>query len=254
MVTTQETVLARESQVSSSAWQPSVVRLVCGGLVGSLIGLAIYKGIYPIFSVPFEVSNVPSPTPAPALEKLEAYQFRVDCQNYSIVFGLTGLAVGFVCALLALKDQVKGMILAGALGGIFSAIGGFQAATFVKTIRQTGAGDIVIMGITLDSMVQSILAQAAIWGLMGLGVGTGIGIAGGGLMTGIKAGISGFVGGVFAAAAFIIFSAFAFPASSSSYVVPLALVEQVIMMVLGGICIGGAIGIGFRQRVEKGTS
>ncbi len=254
MVTTKETVIASASQVSTSDWQPSIVRVVCGGLVGSLIGLAIYKGIYPIYTIPFEVSNVPSPVPAPALEKLEAYQYRVDCQNYSIVFGLTGLAVGIVCALAALKDQVKGVIFAGALGGILSGVGGMQAAMIVKTIRQTGAGDIVILGITFDSMTQSILAQAAIWGLMGLGVGAGIGIASGGTMAGIKIAIFGFVGGVFAAAAFIVLSAFAFPASSSSFVVPLAFMEQVIMMVIGGICIGGAIGVGLRKRAKIGSS
>ena len=254
MATTQETIIPNASQVSRGAWQPSLVRLVCGGLVGSLIGLGIYRGIYPIFSVPFEVSNLPSPVPLAALEKLEAYQYRVDCQNYPIVFGLTGLVVGIVSALLAMKTPLRGMILAGVLGGTLAAIGGLLAAMLVKSIRTTAASDIVIAGITIDSMMQAILTQAAIWGLMGLGVGAGMGIAGGGLVTGMKAALSGMLGGIFAAMAFVILAAVIFPTSSSSHVVPLAFLEQVIVMALSGICICGAIGIGVRQRERKGNS
>ncbi len=173
---------------------------------------------------------------------------KVDCINYPIVFGITGVCVGVLCAILALKSKAIGTVLAGLLGGVLGAVGAYLAAIVAGMTRSASGSDIVLIGITLDAMKQGILNQACIWGLMGLGIGIGIGVGVQGGIGAVKGGLAGLLGGAFAALIFTFGVAIIAPNSSTNHVFPLATSEQIALSCLAAICIGGAVGIGFGSR------
>ncbi len=180
-----------------------------------------------LFEIPDEIRNLPDPPPIAAIARLEAYQVKVDCINYPIVFGITGVCVGVLCALLALKSKAIGTVLAGLLGGVLGAVGAYLAAIVAGMTRSASGSDIVLIGITLDAMKQGILNQACIWGLMGLGIGIGIGVAVQGGIGAVKGGLAGLLGGAFAALIFTFGVAIIAPNSSTNHVFPLATSEQI---------------------------
>ncbi|HUP82443.1 MAG TPA: hypothetical protein VM260_28070 [Pirellula sp.] len=230
---------------------PSPLLLAVGGLIGSILGLGLYRAIYPIFLIPDEILNIPSPPPVALIAKLEAYQLRVDCQNYPIVFGLMGLSIGATCAMFALQGRILGVALTSILGGILGAAGALLCAMIVGNSRATAGSDIVLVGITIDSLAQAIIGQACIWGLMGCGVGAGIGLTTQGFFGALKVACAGLWGGAFGALVFVVGAAVLAPNSSSNHVVPLPIQEQIALTCLAGVCIGFAIGLGFNSRKKK---
>lgn len=237
-----------------SVWPPRLLPLAIGGLLGSLVGWACMRTVYPIFEVPEEIALLPSPPPNEAVQKLEEYLYAVGIKNYAIALGVMGLSIGVCCAAFTVaRRHPLSLVLSGLLGAALAAVGGVLCHTMVTHTRLTGANDLNIFGIVLDSMKQAILAQASVWGLLGLGVGAGLGLGARGMSAAIKSGISGMLGGVAAATIFLFASAFLFPNTNSNDVWPKPIAEQIAWAVVSGLLVAVSIALGSGERKKAAS-
>ncbi len=207
--------------------------------------------MYPIFVVPDDIAILPDPPPTAAVMKLEAAQYAVDAKNFSVLFGLIGAIFAAACALCAFGTR---SISAVALGALSSAILGVVGANFSNwmftRLRSTSHGDIVVMGITLDSMMQVIIGYGVLWGLIGLGVGIGIGSVKSRSKT-VSAGVAGFVGGVLAAMVYVMLVAQVTPNATMSHVFPLDFNSQAIWLLMFMVIIAVTIVLGTGEKRSK---
>ncbi len=236
--------LDRPAHNSGSKWPPSLFSFVAAGLVGALLGWGCMKAVYPIFVVPEDVAILPDPPPIAAIEKLEAYQFVVDNKNYSLVYAAVGACIGACTAFSIFGARgILATVLTAASGGMAAALGAILCNIVVTHTRSIGGNDIHLIGLALDSMAQAIIAQGALWGLLGLGVGLGLGLFAKGIPTGVKGGFCGMVGGAIGTTLYLLVSAYALPISSSNHVTPKSTFEQIAIMLTASFFICAVIAL-----------
>ena len=230
-------------------WPPALGRLLLGAVVGSVLGWLTLSVTYPIFVVPPEIAILPDPPPKASVEKLEAALFVVNSKNFAISFSLIGLLIGVTSAFFTYGFRYPGRIVcSGLLGAIFCVIGILICNVFITRARASGGNDIILLGITLDDLKQTILSQACMWGLTGLGIGLGLGRN---LKTSIVAGISGLVGGALAAMLYGVGMAVIAPNAGTFLPFPEAKFDRAIWMVFAAAIIALTIGMGTGERAKK---
>lgn len=249
---------ARSANLSQEAtdgaeivWPPKLPLTVLGALVAVGIACLIMKTMYPIFVVPEDIAILPDPPPTAAVLKLEKAQFSVDAKNFSILFGLIGAVFGASCVLFtfgirSIKAIVIGAIAAGALG----VVGANLSNLMFTRLRASSNGDLLVMGLKIDSMMQNILGYGVLWGLIGLGVGIGIGS----VRTfgkSVVAGTAGLVGGLLAAMVYVLLVAQLTPNAVMSHVFPLDITSQAIWLLMFMVLIAAAIPLGTGEKRAK---
>jgi len=265
--TTSEVSVRPGDETSSHKVHIKPLLLILGGVVGSVLGLIAHRLLYPIFEIPDEIKTLPDPPPLKLIERLESYQLWVDCLNYPILFGITGLLVGFLAAALIAWERKVQLVLPGFLGAIGGAVGAVLCSMMASRTRANSGSDINFLGIPIDAMMQGILGQIFIWGLMGLGIGAGIGLllpriywirgnqrSSSGVAEGIELSlpkrnsalqtmIAGLAGGSLGALLFVFGTAILAPTSSTNHVVPRAMSEQICQSLIPVLGIVGTIAL-----------
>jgi len=242
------------TESTSAVWPPKLPRVVLGAIVAAGVACLILSFLYPIFTVPEEIAIIPDPPPTAAVLKLEKAQFAVDAKNFSIVFGTIAAVLGAAIVLFAFGFRSIKAVFLGAIAAASLGVVGVNLSNWMFTnLRSTSNSDMLLMGITIDSMTQTIIGYAALWGLVGLGAGIGVGSVRG-VGKAISAGVAGLLGGTLAAMVYVLLVAQFTPNTTMSFVFPQDLVSQAIWFLLSMILIAAAIALGSgekRARIAK---
>jgi len=246
--TTSEVSVRSGDETSSHKVHINPLRLILGGLVGSVLGLIAHRLLYPIFEIPDEIKTLPDPPPLKLIERLESYQLWVDCLNYPVLFGITGFLAGFLAASMIAWDRKVPLVLSGLLGAIGGAVGAVLCSMMASRTRAKSGSDINLAGIPIDAMMQGILGQIFIWGLMGLGIGAGIGLSLPKRNSILQTMLAGLAGGSLGALLFVFGTAILAPTSSTNHVVPRAMSEQICQTLIPVLGIVGTIALALGKR------
>jgi hypothetical protein len=235
-------------------WPPSFLRLVLGALVAAGLGYIVLKTMYPIFVVPIEIAVFPEQSPVWLYERLDKANFEVDGKNLSIVFGVIGAIFGASCAVSSFGTRsVKAIVIASVAAAALGVLGANLSNLMFNHLRATSGKDLLVMGITLDAMKQTVLGYSLLWGLIGLGVGIGIGSIRG-LGKSLVAGIAGLCGGVLGAMLYVVLTAQFSIGTTMNRVLPNANTSQVMWLVLFTVVIAGCIALGSGEKRRKAAA
>lgn len=235
-------------------WPPSFLRLVLGAVFAAGLGYVVLKTMYPIFVVPIEIAVFPEQSPLWLYERLDKANFEYDGKNYSLVFGVIGAIFGASCVVFCFGARsVKAVVIAVVVSAALGVVGANLSNSIFAHLRATDGNDMLIMGITLDSMKQAILGYSFLWGLIGLGVGLGIGSVRG-VGKALVAGISGLCGGVLAAMLYVVVTAQFAIGTIMNRVLPHSNTSQAIWLVLFTVVIAVCIALGSGEKRQKAAT
>ena len=233
-------------------WKPNLLRLVLGAVFAAGLGYIILKTVHPVFVVPEEIGNVPEASPLWLYERHDKAKFEVDGKNFSIVFGLIGAIFGASCVVFSFGARSVYAIAIAVVGSAALGVMGANLSNWMfNNLRETSGKDLLIMGITLDSMRQTILGYSLLWGLIGLGVGLGFGSVRG-VGKSLVAGISGLCGGFLGALIYVFLTAQFSVGASMNRVFPLDNMSLAVWLVLFTVVITVCIALGSGEKRRKG--
>ncbi len=234
-------------------WPPSFLRLVLGAVFAAILGYLVLKTMYPIFVVPVEIATFPEQSPLWLYERLDKAKFEVDGKNFSVVFGVIGAVFGASCVVFSFGARsVKAIVIAVLGSAAMGVLGANLSNWMFNHLRETSGKDLLIMGIALDGMKQSILGYSLLWGLIGLSVGLGIG-SGRGVGKSLVAGISGLCGGTLAAMLYVVLTAQFSIGTTMNRVLPVGNTTQAIWLVLFTVVVAACIALGSGEKKLKRT-
>ena len=234
-------------------WRPNFLRLVLGVMFAAGLSYVVLKTLHPVFVVPKDIGDVPEASPLWLYERHDKAKFEVDGKNFSIVFGVIGAIFGASCVVFSFGTRSVYAIVVAVVGSAALGVLGANLSNWMfNNLRETSGKDLVIMGITLDSMGQTIVGYASLWCLIGLGVGLGFGSARG-IGKSLVGGISGFCGGFLGALIYVFLTAQFSVSASMNRVFPLDNMSLAVWLVLFtvviAVCI--ALGSGEKRRAKK---
>ena len=236
---------------TQAAWPPNIVRLALGALLTAGLGFAVLKTLYPMFVVPEELVNFPEQSPRWMYERLDKAKSQVDGKNFMLVFGVVGAIFGASSVALAFGVRaIKAMVLAVVAAAALGVLGAFLSNWMFNNLRETSGKELLVMGIAIDSMKQTIIGYGLLWGLLGLGVGVGIGSVRG-FSKLIVAGISGLCGGVLGAMLYVFLTAQLSASTMMNQVIPYTNASQAIWFALFTLAISTCIALGTGERKPK---
>ena len=218
------------------------------------LGYIVLKTMYPIFVVPVDIANVGEGSPIAVYQRLDKAKFEVDGKNLSIVFGVIGAVFGVSCVVFSFGIRsVKAIAVAVVGSAAMGVVGANLSNRMFNNLRETSGKDLPIMGITLNSMWQTTLGYALLWGLIGLGVGLGIGSVRG-VGKSLVAGISGLCGGVLGAMLYVVLTAQFSIGTTMNRVIPDGNTSQAIWLVLFSVVIAVCIALGSGEKRRKAAT
>ena len=235
-------------------WPPSLLRLVLGAVFAAGLGYIVLKTMFPIFVVPVEIATFPEQSPLWLYERLDKAKFEVDGKNFSVVFGVIGAIFGASCVVFSFgASSVKAIVIAVVGSAALGFLGANVSNWMFNNLRATSGKDMLIMGITLDGMMQTILAYSLLWSLIGLGVGLGIGSVRG-VGKSLVAGISGLFGGALGAMLYVLLTAQFSIGTTMNRVIPDGNTSQAIWLVLFSVVIAVCIALGSGEKRPKAAA
>ena len=235
-------------------WPPSLLRLVLGAVFAAGMGYFVLKTMNPIFVVPDEIAIFPEASPIELYQRLDKAKFEVDGKNFSIVFGVIGAVFGAICVVFSFGARsVKAIIVAVVGSATMGALGANLSNRLFNNLRETNGQDLLVWGFKLDSMWQTTLGYALLWGLIGLGVGLGIGSVRS-VGKSLVAGISGLFGGVLGAMLYVVLTAQFSIGTTMNRVIPDSNTSQAIWMVLFPVVIAVCIALGSGEKRRKAAA
>ena len=235
-------------------WPPNFLRLVLGAVFAAGLGYIVLKTMHPIFVVPVEIATFPEQSPLWLYERLDKANFDVDGKNFSIVFGVIGAIFGASCVVFSFGARsVYAIVIAVVASAAMGVVGANLSNWMFNNLRATSGKDLLIMGITLDGMRQTILGYSLLWGLIGLGVGLGIGSVRS-VGKSLVAGISGLCGGVLGALLYVFLTAQFSIGTTMNRVFPADNTSQAIWLVLFTVLIAVCIALGSGEKRRKGAA
>ncbi len=237
-----------------AGWPPNILRLVLGAALAAGLGFVVLKTMLPIFVVPVEIATFPEQSPLWMYERLDKAKFEVDGKNFSVVFGLIGAVLGASCAAFSFgAKSVKAIVIAALGAAVMGVVGANLSNAMFNNMRATSGNDMMIMGIALDGMRQSIIGYSLLWGLIGLGVGLGIGSYRG-VGKALVAGIAGLCGGIVGAMLYVILIAQLSIGNSMNTVLPFSSNSQAIWLATFTLMIAVCIALGTGEKRPKATA
>lgn len=254
-----EEQLASDSDPTTSNsrrdWPPSFLRLVLGAVFAAGLSYIVLRTMYPFFVLPPEIASVVLEfAPFSAQLDLEKAEFVVDGKNFSVFFAIIGGILGVSCVLFSFGTRsVTAIVVAVVCAAAMGCVGANLSNWMFTNLRQTSGKDLVIMGVTLDNMGQTIVGYASVWGLIGLGVGLGVGSARG-IGKSLVGGIAGLCGGALAAMTYVVLTAQFSIGTTMNRVLPIDNTRLAIWLVLFHVMIAGCIALGLGERRRKGAA
>lgn len=232
-------------------WPPSLLRLVLGAVVAAGLSYILMKTIYPIFIVPPEIAFVPETAPLEAQLKLEATEFIVDGKNFSVFFAIIGAILATCCVVFSFGARSVAVIVIAALAAAALGCAGANLSNWMFTnLRLTSGKELLIMGVTLDGIKQTLVGFASLWCLIGLGVGIGVGAMHSASKS-LVAGIAGFCGGALAAMMYVVLTMQFSIGTTMNRVFPLDDMRLAIWLLLFQVAIASCIALGLGERISK---
>ncbi len=233
-------------------WPPRISKLILGAVVAAGISFIIMKTAYPIFEVPPEIAFVPETAPIEAQWKLEETEFIVDGKNFSVFFAVIAAILAVSCVVFAFGARsISVIVIAALVSAVLGCLGANLSNWMFTNLRLTSGTDLLIMGITLDGVRQTIVGFASLWCLIGLGVGIGVG-AMHSVSKSVVAAIAGFCGGALAAMMYVVLTMQLSIGTTINRVFPTDNnMRFAIWMLLFHVVIAGCIALGLGEKKRK---
>ncbi len=241
-----------ESGTGRGYWRSGPARGLVLGLMGGGITWALLYVSYPVFLIPEELRNLPTPAPVEDLARHAAAVVEADCCNAIFAVGVLGAVVGVV---LAIGEGVArgslGKALAVAFGcAVIGAASGCLAGWFGHLVLQACRQ---IEGLT--PLARTIRVQGVMLATVGAGIGLGIGaLLGGRLKTTLTCLVAGIMAGVMTGMLYPFLTAMLMPGVNTEVLVPKQIGSRFLWMGLStgllGLMIYGVAG----QRIPKKKS
>jgi hypothetical protein len=215
-----------------------------------LLTWGILQVAFPVFSVPEELANLPTPAPPDKEAELIRALEIANRGHATLAVAILGVVVG--CFLAAAESCSRGMCrsamwkgpLGGAIAGLFGAGAGLSGFFLVGSLKYVAG---------LSPLAKTITAQSATLGLLGLGIGVAIAIAYGGFRLLLNCSLGGILGGVFAAIIYPTCVAYLLPVAQTELAIPKDATIQSIWIAATTLLIGFALtGVGKRGKGERG--
>jgi len=227
--------VSESSSVSAPAGGGAVpaAGLRCGPLVGcaaallaGLLAWGLVQAAFPVFDIPEELKNLPSPQPSHLAVKAERAQVEADRWNATLLFAVFGLGVAGVLA--AAECLLRGrpaaawwrVVLSGVTAGLLGAAGGLSASLLLESPQLLGG---------MSPLARTISVQCLGVGLAGLGIGLGVGTAGGARVL-LQATVGGVLAGVLVGFLYPTAMGYLLPNTQTERVVPLEPTSQLIWL------------------------
>lgn len=231
-------------------------RLCCGPVLGALAALVagllawgVWQTIGPVFHVPAELRDLPTPAPPEKDAELALAVAEANRQNAILAIAILGAVTGLVLATAecasrrALRSACWKAPLTAVFAGLIGAGAGF-AGSFVFESPELLTG--------WSPLAQTIVVQAVTLGLMGLGVGAGVAIFVGRVPVVVSSALGGILGGTLAAFFYPACAAYLTPAAQTECVLPRDATSRLIWMTMATVLIG-LIVTGLGKRGQTAT-
>jgi hypothetical protein len=144
-------------------------------LLAGLLTWGILQVGFPVFNIPKELRDLPSPLPTELAAKAAQANIVAECWNATLLLAILGLSVaGSLAVAESLLRGTAGSawwrgLLSGVLAGLCGAAAGLSALLLLKSPQALGG---------LSPLAKTISAQCVGLGLLGLGIGLGVGSTG----------------------------------------------------------------------------
>lgn len=226
-----------ESGLKVPLWGPLAVTV----LLAISVWLVMDR-TFPVFQLPAELQNPPSPTPVELIDKINEATARMTRQNALLVYGFTGALAGLILGVWEGVLQRRGLGgAAGAalgllVGGLAGASGACCAQEFTLWLRSRE---------TVDSMQLAIASHASGWGLLGGGIGLALAMLGRNTAVVGRALVGGAAGGALCGVLLPVVAAYVLPDSNSELIVPDPGIFRIVWLLCGlGAALSGAVAMG----------
>jgi hypothetical protein len=214
-------------------------------LLGGVLTWGILQAAFPVFEMPKELQNLPSPQPSHLAVKAEQAFIVATRLNATLLFAILGATIAGFLAVAESVSQGNAKSawwrgpLSGCIAGLVGAAAGLVASLLLES-PQALAG--------LSPLARTISVQCLGLGLLGLGVGLGVGTSGGWSRL-LNAGVGGALGGLLVGFLYPTGMGFLLPNTQTEHVVPLEPTSQLIWSVAISLLIALVVtSLGRRQR------
>jgi len=231
---------------SSSHLQCGLVIGVLAALLAGLLAWGTWRAIGPVFTMPEELTNLPTPVPPDKAAEQDQATAMVNRNNATLALGLLGAIVGLFLATAeagsrrALKSACWKGPMTAVLAGLAGAGGGL-------------AGSLVLESPELlndwSPLARTIAVQGVTLGALGLGVGVGVAVLHGTLRLILLSAAGGILGGLLAALVYPVCVACLMPVAQTECVMPTDTLSCLIWMTAAAVLIAMVLtGLGKRHR------
>ena len=253
-----EPVSDAQSTPSPETQVPAIppTRSRCGTLagctaavLGGVLTWGLLQTLFPVFEIPEELQNLPSPQPSDLAVKAERAFVVATRWNATLLFAILGVTIA---AFLAVAESVSQRCaksawwrspLSGCIAGLAGAVAGLSASLLLESPQ-------VLAG--MSPLAKTISVQCLGLGLLGLGTGLGVGITGGWSRL-LNAGVGGALGGLLVGFLYPTGMGFLLPNTQTEHVVPIERSSQLIWSVAISLLIGMVITSLGRSKVNGQT-
>lgn len=216
-------VAARPPRIGCRPWRACSV-----ALLGGLLTWGVLRCCFPVFDIPVELRDLPSPQPPELADK--AAQATVIATRWNAVLTLAILGFAVAAWIAAVESFSRGVAkrawwrapLSGLFAAGVAAAGGLAASLLLVSPELLGE---------LSPLARTIAVQCLGLGILGLGIGAGVGLTGGSLRLAMQAGLAGVLGGVLVGFLYPPLMAYLLPVAKTERVIPLEATSQLIWLV-----------------------
>ena len=238
---------------AASCGARSASHLQCGPVLGAfaalLAGLLVWgtwQAMDPVFVMPEELTNLPSPVPADLAIKQDQATAVMNRHNAILALGILGAVVGLFLATCeagsrrALKSACWRSPMSAALAGLFGAGAGLAGSLVLESPELLGGW---------TPLAKTVVVQGVTLGILGLGVGVGVALPHGRLRLILRSATGGILGGLLAGLICPVVVAFLLPAAQTERVMPNDVASRLIWMTAAAVLIALVLtGLGKRSR------
>lgn len=195
-------------------------------LLAGLLTWGLVQAAFPVFDIPEELKNLPSPQPSHLAVQAERAQIQADRWNATLLAAILGMTVAGAVATAEclLGGRVAAawwrILVSGLVAGLVGAAGGLSASLLLESPQ-------LLVG--MSPLARTISVQCLGLGLAGLGIGLGVGATGGGRVL-LNAAVGGALAGVLAGFVYPTGMGYLLPTAQTERVVPLEPTSQLIWL------------------------
>jgi hypothetical protein len=212
-----------------------LIALLAGGIAWTIVLAAD-----PVFLIPEELRELPTPVPPELAVQQEAAAHKAALHNAMLILGVLGASVGggLACGEGLVRRSSRraaiGALVGAAAGAILGVLGAWLGQVVMSKYGLVDAG---------TGLDRTIRVQAAMLASLGLGVGLGLGLTSGQLRRLFSACLAGVLGGGLAALLYPIAAAVLLPNAQTESLIPGGPINRLLWIAaatgLLGLTIGG---------------